>query len=311
MSFGNYLNAQTNHFESEIIKCNYKTNEGKLNGLYVSHYKNGQKKSEGNFENNYRIGKWSVWDSTGELRMVREYKNPFIFKRIVPSVPNNILVDLLNIPQDTLGYNDDNYIAYFPIGESNVIWSKRLWRIISIENNPILFNNNRLFNALNQNILNKNLIAYNTTNDQFREEIDVLNIDTSSLQVIGYRIKEDVFFCKERLIFETRIIGLCPIVFNKIQKDTVDLYWVYFPKARKILAKELIADANIQAKIKSLDDLFFYRYFDSEIYKSGTFNKSPFVPKTKKEKQKYSERINIGVIEHEHNIWISLTKKEE
>lgn len=296
-------------FESNSIKCTYETTQGRINGNYVSYYNNGKKKSEGRFENNYRIGKWTVWDSTGRIRMQRDYSDAFTFKRLLPEVPKDKVVELLNVPQYAIKYNNDSFIEYFKLKEKDVIWTQRLWRFVEPNENTILFEKDKLFSILNKNIFSKTIIPFQTTDDEFRNELSVTSIDTSSIKIIGYKIKEDSFFDNERLVSESRIIGICPVVVNTIKQDTIDLYWIYFPEIRKYLAQEKIQHANLPLKIKTLDDLFFYRYFYGQIYKeSNVYDRQISVYKTGKEIEKEAERIEINLIESEHNIWISLTE---
>ncbi len=294
-------------FESKYIKCTYETNDGRLDGNYVSYYTNGQKKAEGKFENNYRIGKWTVWDSTGRVRMQREYTDPFAFKRLIPEVPKDKVIELLNVTPYTIQYNKDNYIELFKLKERSVVWTKRIWRSATAENNKLLFDNNKLFSILNKNILNKNITAYQTTDDEFRKELQVTSLDTASLKLIAFKIKEDFVFDAERLVSEWRIIGICPVAIQK--QDTLDLYWVYFPETRKYLAQEKIQSNELPTKIKTIDDLFFYRYFSAPIYKEeNVYERSISDYMWGKEIEKEAERIELNTIEYEHDIWISFTK---
>lgn len=296
-------------FESQSIKCYYETTQGRIEGNYSSYYTNGKKKAEGKFENNYRIGKWTVWDSTGRVRMQRDYSDAFTFKRLLPAVPKDKVIDLLNVPQYSIKYNKDGFIEYFKLRERAVLWAKRIWRFVTPNDNKILFEKDKLFSILNKNIFNKNITPYQVTDDEFRNELLVTGIDTSSIKLIGYKIKEDCFFDNERLVSESRIIGICPVVVNKVKQDTVDLYWVYFPQIRKYLAQEKIQQTGLPAQIKTFDDLFFYRYFYGQIYKeSNVYDRPISTYKTDKEIEKEAERIEISLIESEHDIWITLTE---
>lgn len=296
-------------FETKNIKCSYETTEGRIDGNYVSYYNNGKKKSEGKFENNYRIGKWTVWDSTGRIRMQRDYSDAFTFKRLLPEVPKDKVIELLNVPQYSLQHNKDGFIEYFELRERAVLWANRIWRFVAPNENSILFEKDKLFSILNKNIFNKNITPYQVTDDEFRNELLVTGIDTSSIKLIGYKIKEDCFFDNERLVSESRIIGICPVVVNKIKQDTVDLYWVYFPQIRKYLAQEKIQQTGLPVQIKTFDDLFFYRYFYGQVYKeSNVYDRPISTYKTGKEIEKEAERIEISLIESEHDIWISLTE---
>lgn len=291
-------------YEDTLIKSIYQTTQGRINGNYTSYYKNGIKKAEGNFENNLRIGKWTVWDTLGNVKMIRIYSDPFTFERIIPKVPDDKPIKLLNIPRYKIKYNEEGYIIYAYVKESDVSYHKRIWRFISPKENPILFEKDLLFRLLNKHILDSTIKAYSTKDDEFRE-VFMPKIDTTTVKVIGFKIKEDFFFDMNRVVSDTRVIGICPVVINQITNDTIDAYWVYHPQAREHLAQINIESNIIPEKIKTLDDLFFYRYFYGRIIKkSNVYDRQP----TYILEPSNSEKIDIELIEKEHDIWINLTK---
>ncbi len=296
-------------YEDTLIKCIYETNKGKLQGKYVSYYKNGKKKAKGTFENNYRTGKWTVWENSGRVQMQRIYSDPFTFKRTVPKTPKDKVIKLVNIPQYTLKYNKEGFIEYFILRERAVMWAMRVGRFISLVDNKILFEQNKLFSLLNKQVTNKNVEPYNVTNKINLENLFTKDIDTSFTKLIGYKIDEDCFFDNERLVFETRIIGICPVVVNILESDTVDLYWVPYTKIRQYLAQENIARITLPVNIKTLDDLFFYRFFYGQILRKSYVPNQMF-PKYQitSEMKNESKQMEIELIEKEHDLWISLTE---
>ena len=299
---------QKHLYEDANINCSYETYGGRIDGNYISHYKTGQKKAEGKFENNYRIGIWTVWDSVGRIRMQRDYTDPFTFKRLTPEIPNEKPIELLNKPRYSVQKNQDGYINYFDLDERMVVWHKRIWRLVLPGDNPKLFDNNSLFNILNKNILDKKITVYAPEDDEFKKEIN-LTPDTTSIEIIGYRMKEDHFFDNDRLISESRVVAICPIAIDKTSQDTVYLYWVHFPQIRKYLAKELIQQEGVPRKIKTLDDLFFYRDYYGQIYKESNVSDKPIALYTAvEERDKEAERIEISLIETEHDIWLQFSK---
>jgi hypothetical protein len=299
---------QERFYEDNSKKIIYHLTQGRINGNYISYYKNGNKKAEGNFENNLRIGKWTVWDTLGNIRMERVYSDPFTFERIVPKIPEDKPIQLLNIPRYKIKYNKNGYITYAYVKESDVHYHRRIWRYISPRENPILFEKDLLFKLLTKLILDSNIIAYSTKDDEFREAF-MPKIDTSALKVIGFKLKEDFFFDMNRVVSETRIIGVCPIVVNQTTKDTIDAYWVFYPETRKYLSQVKIESDSTPQKIKTLDDLFFYRYFYGRIIKQSTIYDRYLKDYLTGEKLlKEAERIELYLIDTEHNIWINLTK---
>ena len=298
---------QMRRYQDSTIRCIYEVNNGRFHGSYISYYNNGIKKAEGRFDNNNRVGKWSVWDSTGVLRMKRNYENPFVFERLVPPVPKDKLVKLLNKPRYRPVKGADGVNIYSNLYENYVFTSKRLWRKLKPDNNAVLFKNQRLINILYENIENDSISAYSTKGDQFKIKLDDVKIDRINNKVIAYRIKEDWFFDRDRMISETRIIGICPIVFNQESKDTLELFWIYYPQLRQVLAREKVKVKS--TNINTLEDVFFYRHFTSTITKESNVYDRELGDYCKRDEiEKEAERIEISILELEHKIWLSFTR---
>ena len=90
--------------------------------------------------------------------------------------------------------------------------------------------------------------------------------------VVRFRIKEDWVFDKQRGIMEPRIIGLAPMIREKVSGanlsfDYQPAFWVYFPAARHILVTKEAFNRNNDATSLSLDDMFMKRIFTSVIVK--------------------------------------------
>ncbi|MEI6347100.1 MAG: hypothetical protein WCP69_04035 [Bacteroidota bacterium] len=305
----NLISQQICKFEDETIKCIYERTQGRIDGKYVSYYKNGEKKAEGFFRNNYRNGLWSVWDSTGKLRMQRNYTDPFTFKRIIPVVPKDKPIELLNIPQYRLSYNDKGFIDYYKIKEINGRWTKVVYRYLTPQDNPLLFKNDLLFKIFTRNIELKKVPVYNATDEYFEKESSI-TIDISNFKVIAYKLNEVNIFDDNRFVLESRLLGILPVAINKQTNDTVDLFLIYFPEIREFLAQEKIKQTDLPEEVKSYDDLFFFRYYYGQIYKeANATNKSIAEYKTGEEIKKEAERIEIEIIEYEHDTWIGYTKQ--
>jgi len=298
--------GQTHSFNNDKIKCTYETKDGRMNGSYVSYYKNGQKKAEGKFENNYRKGLWTVSDSTGRIKIQRKYSNPFNYTQTIFLKSATTQKEVTRIYKSNLNYNADGYTDYFEIKEKIAVWTEKIWRYIKPIDNNILFENNMLYNLLLKNISSGQIQVYK---DYYLTKIDTVKLNITAYRPIGYKIVEENIFDSVRSLLETRILGLCPVVINIQTKDTIDLCWLFFPDLRKIFAHEKINISN-SARIKNLDDLFFYRDFYGEIYKEENAYDRPISSylTDKKEIAKESERIEISIIEMENDIWLYLLK---
>jgi gliding motility associated protien GldN len=86
-------------------------------------------------------------------------------------------------------------------------------------------------------------------------------------------VKEDWFFDKERSVMDVRILGLCPVVYQKDENGTIsgmrELFWLYFPQCRFVFNNYFVYNTHNDAQWFSFDDLFWKRQFSSTIYKES------------------------------------------
>lgn len=89
--------------------------------------------------------------------------------------------------------------------------------------------------------------------------------------------------------------------------DLVDLFWVYYPKARDILANNYVFNRKNSAADLSFDDIINARRFSSVIYKSssglGDGTIKDYVPRNAEEQIEESDRIKAQILEMENELW--------
>ncbi|MCE3075591.1 type IX secretion system ring subunit PorN/GldN [Chryseobacterium gwangjuense] len=89
--------------------------------------------------------------------------------------------------------------------------------------------------------------------------------------------------------------------------ELIDLFWVYYPKARDILANNYVFNKKNSAADLSFDDVINARRFSSVIYKSssglGDGNIKDYVPRNAEEQLEESDRIKAQILEMENELW--------
>ncbi|WEK69602.1 MAG: gliding motility protein GldN [Candidatus Chryseobacterium colombiense] len=89
--------------------------------------------------------------------------------------------------------------------------------------------------------------------------------------------------------------------------ELIDLFWVYYPKARDILANNYVFNRKNSAADLSFDDIINARRFSSVIYKSssglGDGNIKDYVPRNAEEQIEESDRIKGQILEMENELW--------
>jgi len=146
------------------------------------------------------------------------------------------------------------------------------------------------------------LTAYSNVDDRFTQPITLGQIDAAfgaTEQTISYldenqnevtqtiknevissevkqlMLKEDWFFDKQHSMMDVRIVGMCPVRFYTKEEDMTgdgeaevrkaQVFWIYFPEARRILANHEVFNEYNDAERRTFDDIFFKRYFNSFI----------------------------------------------
>jgi len=294
-------NRVSHEFKGENFHCEYQTADGRIEGHYISYYNNEEVKAEGYFENGYHTGIWKLWDSTG-LVEERYYKNPFSCEIIIPGPKGKPSDSIYMLKKNSLGY-----YPYFEVKEKMVLYAKRIWRFIPIEDNPLI-KASELFPIWQKSIVDGNLLYKKESNLNLSNDGNYSYYSTDT-KLVGYNIVEDYFYDNIRNVSEKRILGLAPVVIGLEKKATV-LPWIYFPEVRAQLATKLMDNDQLPKNIQTLDDLFFFRYFASRIYKEeNPYLKDLDVDIFAEGMEKESERIDMELIDSEHDIWLELVKK--
>ncbi|MFC3160909.1 gliding motility associated protien GldN [Chryseobacterium arachidis] len=89
--------------------------------------------------------------------------------------------------------------------------------------------------------------------------------------------------------------------------ELIDLFWVYYPKARDILANNYVYNRKNSSADLSFDDLINARRFSSVIYKSssgmGDGAIKDYIPNDAEEQLEESDRIKAQILQMENDMW--------
>ena len=125
-------------------------------------------------------------------------------------------------------------------------------------------------------------------------------------------IKEEWYFDKQTSSLHVRIIGLCPIReyyreddINHENVQRTQLFWVYYPEVRGLLASHAVFNPYNTASAMSFDDLFLKRRFSSYIVRESNVynNRSINQYLSGEDAMKESQKIEQEIFDFEQDLW--------
>lgn len=194
-------------------------------------------------------------------------------------------------------------LPYDHVREADIFWEKRIWRVIDIRekmNLPFAYPERPFFSIIMDAATTGEITVYSTEDDKFtnqltpdevasmgatidtvitfdpetyEEQMQVVRNDINPEDVKRFRIKEVWFFDEETSTLQVRILGIAPLI-DKTDDNGNFLYekpmfWVYYPEARNILAREKVFNVGNDASPITWEDLMEMRFFASYIYKES------------------------------------------
>lgn len=230
----------------------------------------------------------------------------------------------------------------------NVKFYKRIWRDIDVrlvENQVLATPGSELINILLEGIRTKKIGVYDPSDDSFKKPLssedaekrlkgDSVMVPTkfdeqgnaieyskmvnefNPEKIVKFRIKEDVFFDKQRSKVETRIIGIAPLM--KLEAEglgdstlTTPAFWLYFPHCRTLFASKDISDLKAEYADMSMDDYFVQRKFIGKIIREsnpGGLRIADYAKDTESQ-EKEAQRIEQGIQDYKKKVWTYSTPK--
>lgn len=232
------------------------------------------------------------------------------------TVNNLIPVESGEINPDTIPTTDGFYqansmedavpFAYPEVNRKNIRFYKRVWRDIDLkdEKNGILaIPGNSLIEVVMKAIEKGKLSLYSPDDDSFKGRLSTQEgmarfadsvlvpifdgegnqIDSKMAlnefdpsRVTKFRVKEDIFFDKQRSRLETRIIGVAPLMNITTSAELAEsvgstpAFWLYFPQLRYSLVQVDISDPDKGLYDMTMDDFFVQNKFASTIVRESS-----------------------------------------
>lgn len=196
--------------------------------------------------------------------------------------------------------------AFPEVNVKNIRFYKRVWRDIDLKDDRNFIYavpGNSLMEVIMKSIEQGKLTPYSPEDDSFKGKLSAREgmarfadsvlvpifddegnqIDSRMTlnefnpeRVTKFRIKEDIFFDKQRGRLETRIIGVAPLMDITTSAElatsvgSTPAFWLYFPQLRYALVKVDVSDPDKGLYDMTMDDLFVQRKFASKIIRESS-----------------------------------------
>lgn len=145
--------------------------------------------------------------------------------------------------------------------------------------------------------------------DEWGDVIYVEAYDTiPTSDITRFRLKEEVFFDKQRSVMETRILGLAPVIPVKNEDGDIEGYteafWIYFPEARFVFAEAEVYNVSNDADRMTYEELFWKRKFVSRMIKmSNVYDRTIDSYKSPMDALLEAEFLEEQIFNMEHDMW--------
>jgi gliding motility associated protien GldN len=229
-------------------------------------------------------------------------------------------------------------LSYDPVREADIFWEKRIWRVIDVRekmNLPFAYPERYFFSILMEAATNNDITAYSVEDDKFttpltpdevasmgasvdtvitfdpetyEEQIQIVRNDLNPEDVKRFRLKEIWFFDEESSTMQVRILGIAPLL--DVTDDNGNflyeqpMFWVYYPEAREVLARERVFNFGNDASPITWEDLMEMRYFASYIMKeSNVYDRRLQGYLTGVDLLLEAEKIRQQIFNFEHDLW--------
>lgn len=237
--------------------------------------------------------------------------------------------------------NQRRVLPYPPIREADIMWEKKVWRVIDTRekiNLHFQYPQKTFFDVLTQAIADNRMTAYAINDrDDFSEPLSKQEVDQMLYEVdtftwfdpvtyeekieIAYnsidpadikrfRIKEVWYMDSRTSQLRVRIIGIAPLKEEYDDQGNflyeLPLFWVHYPSSREAFAQETVFNPGNDNAPMNWTDLFEMRYFASHIYKESNVQDRRLkdIPGLQGvDLLVESKKLNDQIFNYEHDLW--------
>ena len=229
-------------------------------------------------------------------------------------------------------------LPYDHLREADIFWEKRIWRVVDVRekmNKPFAYPERPFFTILMDAAMAGDITVYSTEDDKFtapltpdevsaksasidtvitfdpetyEEQIQVVRNELNPEDVKRFRFKEVWFFDEESSTLQVRTLGIAPLI--DVTDDNGNflyeqpMFWVYYPEARNILARERVFNYGNDASPITWEDLMERRYFASYVYKeSNVYDRRLQEYLTGVDLLLEADKIKQEIFNFEHDLW--------
>jgi len=228
-------------------------------------------------------------------------------------------------------------LPYDHIREADVLWQKRVWRVIDtqekmnlpfvnpqepfinvllhiIQENPDvqIFDKDDFYNESFANEIRERLSSVDTVEvydydlDEYVEQVTQNEFNPEDFSM--FRMKEDWLFDEETSMMVCRILAIAPIRDVRNEDGSVRgqeaLFWIYYPEIRKYLVKYEASNPFNDALRMNWQQVFEQRYFSSYVMKeSNPQDRRIEDYSTGRDALKESERVTTELLNKEVELW--------
>jgi len=234
--------------------------------------------------------------------------------------------------------SEKRVLSYDPIREADIFWEKRIWRVVDVRekmNLPFAYPERPFFSIVMESAMAGDITTYSTEDDKFttpltpdevgqmgstqdtvitfdpetyEEQIQIVRNDINPEDIKRFRLKEIWFFDEESSTMQVRILGIAPL--RDIEDDAGNflyeqpMFWIYYPEARNILARERVFNYGNDASPITWEDLLEMRAFASYIFKeSNVYDRRLQSYLTGVDLLLEADKIKQQIFNFEHDLW--------